>query len=338
MLALAAILAAMAGCASRPAELRRFTYEQPQMGVPFRIILYAPNASEAEEAAKAAFGRISELNDVLSDYDTDSELSRLSQTSGHQKQVRVSEDLWRILARSQKLARESGGAFDITAGPIVSQWRKARRERKLPEPGKIEEAKARSGHDKLELNGRSRTAELLVPYMRLDMGAIAKGYAVDEGLEVLRRRGFPRALVSGAGDMAAGEPPPGKCGWRVALAPHDASNAPPVDFVSLRNNALATSGDIFQHVEIDGARYSHIVDPRTGFGLTDRSLVVVIARSCTTADSLSTAISVLGAAAGLPLAERYGACARMLRMPAANVEISQSPCFERFRIAPGQTE
>ena len=125
----------------------------------------------------------------------------------------------------------------------------------------------------------------------------------DEALQVLRRRGLPQALVSGGGDMAAGEPPPGRAGWRIEVAPLDIPNAPPARFVLLRNRALATSGDVFQRLEIGGVRYSHIVDPRTGLGLTDHSLVTVIAPDCLTADSLATAVSVLGRARGLELIE-----------------------------------
>jgi thiamine biosynthesis lipoprotein len=117
---------------------------------------------------------------------------------------------------------------------------------------------------------------------------------VDEALKVLRRLGINRALVAGGGDIAVAEPPPGARGWRIELAPLDAANAPPARFVFLSHAAIATSGDLFQRLEIDGKRYSHIVDPRTGIGLTDHSLVSVIAADCMTADSLTKVISVLG--------------------------------------------
>lgn len=306
------------------------------MGVPFRTMLYAADKASADVAAGAAFARIKQLNDILSDYDTDSELSRLSQTAGSGKPVRVSDDLWRMLELSQQLARETDGAFDITCGPVVSLWRKARREKKLPDPAKLEEAKRAVGYHKLRLNPRERTAELLVPYMRLDLGAIAKGYAVDEALKVLRARGIRSALVAGSGDMAVSDAPPGTNGWRIELAPLDVTNAPPAEFVLLRNAALATSGDVFQHVEIDGIRYSHIVDPRTGIGLTDHSLVVVIAKDCTTADPLSTSVSVLGPEKGMKFAESKSACVRIVRKPADRIEVRQSKCFRQF-VTPQQS-
>ena len=300
------------------------------MGLPFNIVLYAPNQEAADAAAKAAYARISELNSKLSDYDTDSELVRLSQTAGKNTVVPVSDDLWRVLERAQHLAKETDGALDVTCGPVVSQWRRARREKKLPDPAKLDEFRRAVGYEKLRLDPSKHSAELLVPYMRLDLGAIAKGYATDEALKVLRSRGITRALVSGAGDMAAGDPPPGQHGWRIELSPLDASNAPPTEFVLVANRGIATSGDLFQRVEMDGVRYSHIVDPRTGIGLTDHSLVVVIAQDGMTADALSTAISVIGPEKSLALAERHDACVRIVRKPGEKIEVRQSECFAKF--------
>jgi thiamine biosynthesis lipoprotein len=242
--------------------------------------------------------------------------------------MRVSDDLWAVLEISQRMARATDGAFDITCGPIVSLWRKARRENKLPEPQKLEEARRSVGFDKLRLSNHS--AELLAPYMRLDLGAIAKGYAVDEAIKILTGRGIHSALVAGGGDMAVSDAPPGTNGWRIELAPLDVTNAPPAKFVLLKNVALATSGDVFQHVEINGVRYSHIVNPKTGIGLTDHSLVIVIATNCTTADALSTSVSVLGPENGLKFAESKDACARVVRSLNNTIEIRQSTCFSRY--------
>ena len=301
------------------------------MGVPFRIVLYAPDKPSAEAGARAAFGRIRQLNTILSDYEDDSELSRLSQTAGSGQAVRVSEELWFVLQRAQKLSERTEGAFDVTVGPVVSLWRKARREQKLPDAARLAQALQAVGHGKLRLDSRRRTVQLLAPRMRLDLGAIAKGYAADEALQVLRRQGLTRALVAGGGDMALGDPPPGKKGWRIEIAPLDVTNAPPARFVLLANAGLATSGDLFQHVEIDGKRYSHIVDPRTGIGLTDHSLVTVIAADGITADSLATAVSVLGPAQGRKLiGGTKGAAAHIVRRPGETIEIAESGGFKKY--------
>jgi thiamine biosynthesis lipoprotein len=301
------------------------------MGVPFRIVLYAADRPAAETAAEAAFARIAQLNDLLSDYDEDSELSRLSQTGGQDRAVTVSDDLWRVLAAGQRFARRSDGAFDVTIGPCVSLWRRARRERKLPDPARLAAARQAVGYEKLQFDSRRRAARLLVPGMKLDLGGIAKGFAVDEALKTLRRHGVTRALVSGGGDLVVGEPPPGTKGWRIEVAPLDAPGAPPARFVLLRHRGLATSGDLFQHVEIDGRRYSHIVDPRTGVGLTDHSLVTVIARDGMTADALATAVSVLGPERGLKLVEQtQGASVHLVRQPGEKIELVESRGFSRF--------
>jgi len=334
-----ALIALAAGCASpghqasdRPGRPeQRYAFSQPQMGVPFRVVLYAPDAAVAEAAARAAFARVKQLNDLLTDYDTDSELNLLSRTAGEGRAVPVSPDLWHVLERSQALARRSDGAFDITVGPFVSLWRKARWEQRLPNPTRLAEVRAAVGHEKMVLDPERRSACLLVPNMHLDLGGIAKGYAVDAALAVLRERGLPRALVAGSGDLAVGDPPPGQRGWRIEITPLDVTNAPPVRFVLLARAAIATSGDVFQRVEIGGKRYSHIVDPRTGIGLTDHSLVTVIARDCTTADSLATAVSVLGPEKGLRLVRRTpGAAVRMVRQPGERLEAVESRGFREF--------
>lgn len=312
-------------------ELSRFEFQEPEMGVPFRIVLYAPDAQKANHAAQAAFKRVADLNQIMSDYETDSELNELSRTSGHGKTVHVSDDLWAVLEQAQKYAQLSDGAFDVTVGPVVSLWRRARRLHEMPEPPRLAEALKAVGYKKVRLDPKEHTVELLVPGMKLDLGGIAKGYALDQEIKVLASEGVTRALVSGGGDMALGDPPPGEKGWRVEIAPLDVTNAPAAKFVRLANAGLATSGDTFQRLEINGKRYSHVVDPRTGIGLTDHSLVTVIARNCTTADALGKVLSVSGPAKGLKLVEEVpDAQARIVRMPDGRIETSESPGFREY--------
>jgi thiamine biosynthesis lipoprotein len=330
------LLAILTACATRSTDreatavLSRFEYEEPHMGLPFRIVLYAPAQAEADAAAAAAFRRVKQLNDIMTDYDADSELSRLSRSSGQGREVPVSEDLWRVLERAQALSEKSRGAFDITVGPCVLLWRKARREKKMPDPVRLAEARQAVGYQHIRLRSGRRVAELMVPNMRLDLGGIAKGYAVDEALKVLGQHGITRALVAGAGDLAVTDPPPGKPGWRVELAPLDVTNAPAARFVILSHAGLATSGDAFQRLEIDGKRYSHIVDPHTGIGLTDHSLVTAIGPDCMTADSLTKVVSVLGPGLGLKfIANTPRVEARVVRQPGAGVEVYQTRGFEK---------
>jgi thiamine biosynthesis lipoprotein len=314
-----AVLLFTVSALAEEASLQRFAFEKAEMGLPFRVTLYAPDEATAKAAAEAAFARVAELNAILSDYDPDSEISKLSHT--HEVEVPVSQDLWNVLERGQAMSARSDGAFDVTVGPLVNLWRRARRKKELPSQGMIDETRARVGWKSLQLNPEKHTAKLLKDDMRLDVGSIGKAYAVDAALKVLRDRGIPRALVGGSGDMSAGDPPPGQTGWKIEAAPLDAPDAPKGEIVLLNNSSIATSGDLFQHVEIGGVRYSHIVDPHTGLGLTDHSLVIILAPDCATANSLSTTVSVLGPERGLKLIEDTPvASGRILRKPGDKVE------------------
>jgi thiamine biosynthesis lipoprotein len=298
----------------------RFAFEKAEMGLPVRVTLYAPGKVEAQSAAEAAFQRIEELNAVFSDYDSDSELSRLSDSSGQGKPVRVSEELWAVLEFSQRVSVRSGGGFDVSVGPLVSLWRTARRKKELPSKVRIEEALARSGYGAVRLDAMSRTVELTKPRMRLDAGGVAKGYAMEQALKVLKQKGYPSAMVSGGGDMALGAPPPGENGWKVEISALDAEGAPVARFLRLANRCVSTSGDLYQRLEIGGRRYSHIVDPRTGVGLTDHSLVTVVALSGMEADALSKVVAVLGPEEGIPIVEEApGVAVHVVRAPEGRI-------------------
>lgn len=281
------------------------------MGVPFKLILYARDEPLANLAARAAFKRISELNRILSDYDPDSELSRLSRSAGANTWVIVSDDLWRVLWKSQELAQRTQGAFDITVGPYVRLWRRAKREKQLPSAALLADARACVGFQAIELDPKTQRARLHKPEMRLDAGGIAMGYAVDEAIKVLKAHRIESALVDASGDIGVMNAPPGEAGWRIAVSPlaRDSAHG---EYLTLASAAVTTSGDAFQHVTIAGKRYSHIIDPQTGLGLTTQMGVTVLACDCVTADSYATAVSVLGPKAGLELIESTPATAALI--------------------------
>jgi thiamine biosynthesis lipoprotein len=337
-LAVVLVISSAAAMGSRPArargpELSRFSATQLHMGVQFSIVLYAPDKEAANRAFRAAFARIGELDGILSDYKEESELSRLSAAAPHERGVPVGPDLWNILAASQALSRRTDGAFDLSVGPLTKLWRRARRQSRLPPDDLLAEARASVGYPFIELDACARTARLTRGGMKLDAGGIAVGYAVDEAMRMLRGMGWTRVLVNGSGDIAVGDPPPGETGWAIDVAPL-AKGGPASRRLLLANRAVSTSGDAFQYLDIDGRRYSHILDPRTGVGLTDRSGVVVVARDCMSADSLATAVSVLGPAKGLALIdETPGAAALIVRAPDDKVEVHESRRFADIRQA-----
>ncbi|MBI3853543.1 MAG: FAD:protein FMN transferase [Verrucomicrobia bacterium] len=291
----------VSGC-STPAthSLQRFEFTQPQMGSLFSITLYAPDKVTADQAAKAAFDRVAELNRIMSDYDPQSELMQLCRKPSGLP-VRVSDDLFDILQQSQKFSRLSNGAFDVTVGPYVRVWRSARKRKALPSPETISALTGSIGYQKIRLDPHAKTVTLLAAGMQLDLGGIAKGYAADKALAVLRHHGITRAMAAASGDIAVGDPPPGRQGWTIGIASIDSSASGLTQAVLLKNAAVSTSGDTEQFVEIGGVRYSHIVDPATGRGLTERIGVTIIARNAMTTDALATAVSVMGAERGLRL-------------------------------------
>jgi FAD:protein FMN transferase len=246
----------------------RYQASEPHMGTLVSITLYADSPEQAQRGFVAAFARIGKLNAILSDYDRNSELS---QYCG----IRPSPELSTVVEQAQKLAAQTEGAFDITAGAVSRLWREARKQKREPSPKEVQQALSASGYRRL----------CKVPGMKLDAGGIAKGYAADEALAALRSAGIGSALVAVSGDVTASGAPPGQPGWRVQVQN---------EIILLVNAAVSTSGDEFQFLEVNGVRYSHIFDPRTGMALRDSRTVSVIAPTGIEADSLATAIAVLG--------------------------------------------
>ena len=323
----------LAACAtsSDKSAWQRFEFNEPEMGVNFGLTFYARDKSAARRAAKEVYERIEALNAIFSDYNPNSELNRLT----HQpvgRSVKVSEELFVILQLAQSLSLETNGAFDITAGPYTRLWRQARRQKKLAGPILLKQAAQSVGHEKLDLNSTTRTVTCLALGMRLDLGGIAKGWAADEALSVLRKHGITRSLCAASGDIAIGDSPPGKEGWEVGVRALDKHGNFYNRTLSLRNCAVSTSGDTFQFIEIGGQRYSHIVNPRTGLGLTNRIMVSVIADKAMETDSQATAISVLGAQNGMTYAKKKGIAVIITPMHGKNQTVRTSPQWqERFR-------
>ena len=288
--------------------LARFEFDEPHMGTTFRVVLHAPDADTAARASRSAFDRIADLDRRLTDYRDDSELMRACREAVRHP-VPVSPDVFRVLSIAQQLARRTEGAFDVTAGALTRLWRHARRQGTLPDAAEIDAARAATGYQLMRLGADDQALWLEREGVRIDVGGIAKGYAADRALEVLRSAGLTRAMVVAGGEMALGDPPPGACGWRVAIAPLEPTIEP--GSLEVANAGVSTSGDAEQWMEVDGVRYSHILDPRTGRPLTRRLAVTVVAPDATTSDMLATAVAVVGDREGPRLADEYGAAALM---------------------------
>lgn len=291
-------------CAGSPtaSELERFEAVEPHMGTLVRITVYTGDVEEARTAIRAGFDRIRALDAILSDYKADSELNRLTM-SAVGRAVPVSADLFTVLRASQQLARATNGAFDVTQGPVIRVWREARRTGRPPEAAALATASARSGYRRLHLDEAARTVQLDTPGMALDVGAIGKGHAASEALAAITRSGVRSALVAVSGDLAFSDAPPGRRGWRIGIHALGADVTSIPQMLELTHAAVSTSGNASQYLDIEGRRYSHVIDPATATGLVDDLTVTVIAPHGLEADGVDTAVSVLGVARGLALVE-----------------------------------
>lgn len=293
---------------------RRFEAVEPHMGTLVRVTVYAATEDSATEAFRAAFDRIGSLDRILSDYRPDSELNQLTKVAVN-RPTRVSDDLFAVLEASQKLAQATNGAFDVTLGPLTRLWREARRRGHLPGRDALKEAASRTGFRNLHLDAERRTATLDMPGMALDVGAIGKGYAASEALETLTRLGVRSALVALSGDLAFSGAPPGQRGWRIGIQTGDGPALTAPRTLELTNAAVSTSGSSEQHLDVDGHRYSHVIDPSSRMGVTEDLAVTVIARNGMDADGLDTAVSVLGVERGMALIDAYPDAACLIAQP-----------------------
>jgi thiamine biosynthesis lipoprotein len=354
--AVAAMFGALAGIAgpARAQELQRFEFRQVVMAIEARIVLYATDEETAKGAVGAAFHAMERVDDIFSDYKPGSEVMRLcaAATATESDADRSFEPetgtLASVLDLCQTLAEASGGAFDVTCGPLTQLWRQARATGSLPTAAEIEAARSATGWRDLDVHAGSDSDQPTVAFakrgMQLDLGAVAKGWALDVALAQVGRFGIESVMVEAGGDLRVGAPPPGTEGWTVNRRTASGSE----DLI-VRDAAVAVSGDENQGMDLDGVRYSHVVDPRTGWALmsSPSAALVLNARDfllspfflrtqrlgqivdCDTsatvlramplaalADALSTGASILGAVQGLALAQDFGASKVRITDPA----------------------
>ena len=299
MIRFSLLLAALSLTFARGGELLRFDLTEPAMGTQFRLTFYAKDTDSAAKAAFSAFERIRSLNNRFSDYLRDSELMQLcAQPSG--APVKVSPELFSVIEKAQSISAASEGAFDITTGHLSHLWRRSRRQKELPSTARLSEALAKTNWHWIQLSASAQTITLTQPDLLLDLGGIAKGRAADEALKSLKEAGYPHALVTAGGDLAIGSPPPGETGWEVRLRTSADADGKELRLL-LHDCGVSTSGDLHQFVEIAGKRYAHIIDPKTGLGLTSGVACSVIAPDTTTSDAWATTLCILGSDRGFIL-------------------------------------
>lgn len=287
------------------------------MGVQSRIVIWHPDEAQATAGANAAFDRIQRIEEAASDYMEASEIRRLGPLAGTPQGAEVSTDLFSLFSAAHRVSAATDGAFDVTVGPCVALWRAARDTSILPSPELLAQARARVGWRQVAILPLSR-----IRYARADLsvdfGGIAKGYAVDQGVATLRALGLPRCLVTLSGDVGVGDPPPGQHGWRIAV---QHSRGATIGVLLARNQCVSTSGDSAQAVEIDGVRYSHIVDPRSGLGATAGRAATVVSPHGEIADALATALCLLDLEARVRAVRELSPCGAILTRSSGEPEV-----------------
>jgi FAD:protein FMN transferase len=264
-------------------SLKRCEYSHRQMGTLIRLVFYAADTAQARSHARAAFHLIDSFNTIFSDYQSDSELNRLCARPF--EKVAVSAPLWEILNLANRISTCSEGAFDVTVGPLSRLWRRARHLQEMPDSAHIATVRQSVGYRNIHFYKKEKKIRLGKAQMQIDLGGIAQGYTADACLYYLKKAG---------GDIALGAPPPGAEGWKIDVPVMTDSNTVQMQTVLRSHGGITSSGALYKYLEINGIRYSHIIDPRTGYGLTHCNWVTVTAPDAVTADVWATALSVGG--------------------------------------------
>ena len=287
------------------------------MGTFSRVVVIARGEETAQRCIEAAFEVQDQIESVMSDYREDSELSKVNREAGRGP-VAVSEMTFEVLQQSVHFSQLSEGAFDVTVGPLVDLWRKAGRTNQPPTEEALAEARHKVGSDKLILDEKNRTVRFALEGMRIDLGGIGKGYAVDKAVEAMRKQGAVGGMVDLGGNIRCfGRPPQGQTHWRIGLqdpnvAPEALGPSRPLLVLALTSESVATSGDYRRFVKVQGQKQSHIIDTATGKGANKLVSDTIIAADATTADALSTVVNVLGVEKGLALIEGLPSTAAIL--------------------------
>jgi thiamine biosynthesis lipoprotein len=300
------------------------------MGSPFTIIFFDQDSLHAANTANNCFNLVDSFVNIFSDYIDSSELNQLSNSAGGNNYVPVTPALYDIIIQSQKAYVLSKGAFDITAGPVIRLWRKARKERQFPDASAIREKLKAVGFNKVKINTITKSALLTEQGMQLDLGGIAQGYIAQKVLERLKQQSITRALVDVSGDIVMGEPPPAKRGWTIGVNLPERTEDLQKKKLLLHNCTVSTSGDVYQYIGHNGKKYSHIVDPRTGYGVTSRRNVTVVAADGITADWLTTACSILPIRKARKLAKKMNAALMIAQIKSGKQLLHTTKNFKNY--------
>jgi thiamine biosynthesis lipoprotein len=305
------------------------------MGTFARVIAVAADSNTAKRCIEAAFAEITTVDRLMSRYRNDSQISQMNR-DGFRRAVVVSKSTFEVLQRAVGFSELTYGAFDVTVGPLVDLWHSTQDTDSVPTDAQLQQARSKVGYDKLILDASENTVRFAVDGMSLDLGGIAKGYAIDKAVDAAQKAGALGAMVEIGGDIRCfGLPPQGRNGWRIGLQSSKAiTESVGTDEVllvlELTDAAVATSGDYRRFVLIEGKRHSHILDTRTGRASEGLTSVTIISPNAADADALATAVSVMGSEKGLALIEAEPDTEAILVSPAPQYELIKSTGAEKF--------
>ena len=311
------------------AQTRKFSYSEMKMGSAFNLIIVSADSNKANHLARKSYELVDSLNHIFSNYDSSSELSKINASAGLLP-YKMSRAMLDLVQKSQYAYIQSKGAYDISIGPLSSLWRNARKAKLFPEASTVLATKKLVGFAQIKINKRLGTIFLPNANMQLDFGGIAKGYIAQWVINFLKANGIQQALVDAGGDIVMSGPPLNQKGWLIGVNLPETTDQLLNKKLQLSNCSVATSGDVYQFIEYKGVKYSHIINPLTGYGVTNLRNVTIVAKTGATADWLATACSILPIKEAKQLAISHQAALLITTLKNGKLVFEATPNFKNY--------
>jgi len=311
------------------AQTRKFSYSEMKMGSAFNLIIVSADSNKANHLARKSYELVDSLSHIFSNYDSSSELSKINASAGLLP-YKMSRAMLDLVQKSQYAYIQSKGAYDISIGPLSSLWRNARKAKLFPEASTVLATKKLVGLNQVKINKRLGTIFLPNANMQLDFGGIAKGYIAQWVINFLKANGIQQALVDAGGDIVMSGAPLNQQGWLIGVNLPETTDQLLNKKLQLSNCSVATSGDVYQFIEYKGVKYSHIINPLTGYGVTNLRNVTIVAKTGATADWLATACSILPIKEAKQLAISHQAALLITTLKNGKLVFEATPSFKNY--------
>jgi thiamine biosynthesis lipoprotein len=299
------------------------------MGSAFNLIIVSTNSNKANHLARKSYELVDSLSHIFSNYDSSSELSKINASAGLLP-YKMSTAMLDLVQKAEQAFIQSKGAYDISIGPLSTLWRNARKAKLFPDSSTVLATKKLVGLNQVKINKRLGTIFLPNADMQLDFGGIAKGYIAQWVINYLKANGIQQALADAGGDIVMSGAPLNQKGWLIGVNLPETTDELMTKKLLLSNAAVATSGDVYQYIEYKGVKYSHIINPLTGYGVTNLRNVTIIAKTGSTADWLATACSILPIKEAKQLAISNQAALLITTIKNGKLVFEASPNFKNY--------